>query len=370
MAVGFDAARLELTGTPVAMVEGVMHAVNPPYNTDETGAGQFSVSENGTLAYAVGGIYPALDTEFVWVDRQGRSMPVPVAAGPYFHPSISPDGRRLAFHAVRERSREYFIWIHDIGRQTTTRLTLDGDNCCVVWSPDGRSIVHREVDGSTFHLVQMPADASAAPVRLTSGRFNLLPSSWAAGTNVLSYLSNVEGTTQVWVMPMSGDRKPMSFLQASVPATHAVLSHDGRWLAYVSEESGTQEVYVRPYPGPGEKIRVSTDGGHSPTWARSGLELYYQIGSLEKSRMMTVEFDDRSDLKVGKPRLLFEGPYLAIGLLRSYDVTPDGTRFLMQTRSTAAVPENPVSLAHVVVNWQEELKQRVPNALTSTRENR
>jgi serine/threonine-protein kinase len=359
MAVGFDPERLELKGAPVAMLDNVMQAINPPSFADETGAGQFSVSEDGTLAFVEGGIFPTPRRDIVWVDRKGRATILPIEAAPYFAPQVSPDGKRIAFHSVRERIREYLIWVYDISRQTTTRVTLDGDHAWPIWSPDGKSLAFRAVVSSAFHLALMPSSGTATPELLTTSQYTVTPSSWSASAKALAFMETRNSVSQIWILPMEGDRKPKLFLQTPFSVTHADFSPDGRWITYVSSESGSQEVYVQPYPGPGEKIRVSPNGGHSPAWAKNGRELFYQRGN-SPLQTMAVDVETAKTFQSGQPHLLFEGFYGVNGPMRGYDVTPDGEHFVLTGRRAADVPEPPVKQMHIVLNWTEELKRRVP----------
>src|SRR5262245_15589945 len=160
---------------------------------------------------------------------------------------------------------------------------------------------------------------------------------------------------------MDGDRKPKPFLQTSFDLNYPEFSPDGHWLAYVSAESGRNEVYVQAYPGPGGKIRISMEGGHSPVWARNGRELFFIVGRAGSQgsviQVMVVDIDATTGFRAGKPRLLFEGPYLSTTALNNYDITPDGRRFIM-TR-VAGNPEPPFTQMHVILNWFTELQQRV-----------
>jgi len=159
--------------------------------------------------------------------------------------------------------------------------------------------------------------------------------------------------SDIWVLPMEGDRKPKPFLQTRFSERTPKLSPDGRWMAYSSNESGRFEVYVQPFPGPGGKWLVSGDGGGEPVWARSGRELFYRNGD----KMMAVEVATEGSFSVGKTQLLFEGVYLSLSGLTSFDVTPDGRRFVMIRHDEPALPATQLN---VVLNWFEELRRRRP----------
>jgi serine/threonine protein kinase/Tol biopolymer transport system component len=359
MAVGFDAERLELKGSPVAVLDNVMQAVNPPWNADETGIGQFTVAANGTLVYVGGGIHPTPKRDLVWVDRKGEFSRLAVVPGAYFAPRVSPDMKWVAFHAQRERSREYMIWSYDMNRQTMTRLTLEGDNCCVVWSPNSDSIAIRSVVADSSEILRIPINGTRERERLAARPFNAVPTSWSP-SNVLAFTETHDSISQIWTLPLD-DRAAKPLLQMAFPLNHPVFSPDGRWIAYSSTESGAQEVYVQAFPGPGEKIRISLDGGNSPAWAGNGRELFYQQRVDPGTRMMAVDIDTRKGFEAGKPHQLFEGPYALNNPMRGYDVTPDGQHFvLMRPSSELARVEQPFTQMHVVLNWTEELKRRAP----------
>jgi serine/threonine-protein kinase len=291
MAVPFDPARLQITGAAVTMVEGVMQAVNMGLGFDETGAGEYVVAENGTLAYVVGGIHPNTNRQLVWVDRRGTESALREPPGPILTPRISPDGQRLVYFMPRTGSRESDVWMYDLTRDTPTRLTFDGDNNSAIWSPDGRHVIFSS--GRPRNLFWMAADGGGSPERLTASQ---LPQT-ASTTSANNLVSVVEGEFpphQISVLSLEGDRKLGRFLQSPFALTHPVFSTDGRWLAYVSSESGQNEVYVQAYPGPGVKYHISTQGGTSPAWAGSGRELFYvQISQNPQTAntMMAVHVD-------------------------------------------------------------------------------
>jgi Tol biopolymer transport system component len=361
MAVGFDAERLQLKGSPVAVLDNVMQAMNTGWIGDETGIGQFTVSDNGTLVYIAGGIHPAPDQrELVWVDRKGEITPLAAPPAAYFAPRVSPDMKRIVVHAQRERSREYMVWSYDIDRQIATRLTLEGDECCPVWSPDGASILIRSVVAGSYEIVRIPVRGTGERERLIARPAAGVPTSWSP-LNVVAFTEVNNSRSEVWTLSLE-DRKPKLFLRADLSFNHPVFSPDGRWIAYSSTESGTQEVYVQSFPGPGEKARISANGGTSPAWARDGRELFYQRRD-SGTQMMAVDIDTRKGFNAGKPHLLFEGRFSINNPMRGYDVTPDGEHFVLirpySTEAARPAQPPPPTQMHVIFNWTEELKRRV-----------
>jgi Tol biopolymer transport system component len=199
------------------------------------------------------------------------------------------------------------------------------------------------------------ADGSGGLERLTTSEYLQAPMSWSPDGQLLAF-HEVNPTTQrdIWVLRMS-DRKAQPFLRTRFDESGPRFSPDGRWLAYMSDESGRYEIYVQPYPGPGGKWQISTGGGTEPVWNRNGRELFYRIGD----KMMAVEITTQPGFAAGTPRVLFEGRYEPAPFpVANYDVSPDGQRFLMlkPVEQTGAAPTQ----INVVLNWFEELKRRVP----------
>jgi eukaryotic-like serine/threonine-protein kinase len=357
MAVAFDARSRETAGAPVALIEGVMQGINAPNGRDETGAGQFAVSDSGTLVYALGGIGPIRERALVSVDRSGAAQPLAIPAGPYLSPRLSPDGRRIAVHARRGASRATDIWVYDLARGVPTRLTFDSNNNSPVWSPDGRRLVY-----AAGNLYTIDADGSGQPERLTSGAPGQTPSSWAPTTNAIVYMQRPSGSgSALFVLPMDGERQPTLFLESRFNLIHPDVSPDGRWIAYVSNESGTGEVYVQPYPGPGGKVRISTSGGFEPVWTPSGREILYRSGTADRQQFFSVSIRSLSPFRADAPRLLFEaepGAYDSTVPTRAWDVRADGQRFVL-LRPVAA-KDQPVVTMHVVLNWGAELERLAP----------
>jgi Tol biopolymer transport system component len=260
--------------------------------------------------------------------------------------------------------------VYDLSRATLTRLTTsDSSSQVAVWAPDGKHIAFRGTRAGFRNVYRTTTDGEGTEERLTTGEYIQTPSSWSPDGKWLAFTE--AGTTatgrDIWVVPQEGDAgpeagKPRVFLRTPANEDNAVFSPDGHWLAYESNESGRYEVYVRPFPGPGVRVRISTQGGLEPVWSRNGRELFYRSGD----RMMAVEVSSRRDsngafpsgFSAGVPRLLFEGHYQFSGLVTSdYDVSPDGQRFLMVQPSG---PEQNPTQIRVVLNWFTELQQRVP----------
>ncbi len=339
LAAPFDLKRLEVTGPAVPVADGVRMTVFRI-------AAHYAFSETGSLVYTSGGPGGSEDM-LVWVDRKGTSRPLGTSPRSFVHPQLSPDGQKLALD-IREAGGD--VWIHDLVRGTLTRLTFDpGEEETPIWSPDGKRVAFTASRaGQPRSIFWKPAGGGAEEL-LATAPHHLHLTSWSPDGRFLLYYQMAPNTGQdIWLLPLEGDRKPRPMLQTPFNESDAKFSPDGRWVAYVSDETGRNEVYVQAYPGPGGKSQISTEGGTEPAWARSGRELFYRNGD----KMMAVTLETKPGFTAGTPRLLFQGQYEP-----TYDVAPDGQRFLMI--KAGAQGAAPVQL-QLVLNWFEELKRRVP----------
>jgi eukaryotic-like serine/threonine-protein kinase len=361
MAVPFDLRNLTATGGAVALIADVMQSANTPNESSESGAGQFSVSASGSLLYVPGGIFPDPERSLAFVDRNGAAQPLPLSARPYLNPRISPDGRRFLVWTQGDRN----VWTHDLSRGVTTRLTFEGRNARAIWTPDGARITYASAIAGAENLFWRRSDGSGTADRLASSALQQAPAVWTPDGKTLLFIENDPATGyDLWTLSLDGDRRPHPFLQTPFNEQYPDISPDGRWLAYVSNQSGPAEVYVQPYPGPGARQQVSVDGGTAPAWSRDGRELFYITaqsvgGQAALTKMMVVPVQSKPALTAGTPRMLFEGRYGATANIRGYDVAPDGRFLMVQQKDRPAMR---VSEMIIVQNWVEELKQRVrPN---------
>jgi eukaryotic-like serine/threonine-protein kinase len=361
MAVPFNLERLEVTGGAVALIDDVMQAGNTPSTLAESGAGQFSVSESGSLLYVPGGLFPDPERSLVWVDRAtGAVETLPMPARAYHSPRLSPNGQRVAFWTQGDRN----VWVHDLVRGTSTRLTSEARNARAIWTPDGTRVTYGSASGGNENLFWKAADGSGPAERLTTSHNLQFAADWSPDGPTLVFVETRPETAEdIWVLPLTGNRQPRPIVQTRFNDAYPDVSPDGHWLAYASNESGRTEVYVQPYPGPGPRQQVSTDGGTGPAWSGDGAELFYTTtqtvgGQATHTRMMAVTVGLRPTFTAGPPRMLFQGKYGASGTIRSYDVTAGGRRFLMVQQKERP----PVSTSEMILvqNWLEELRTRVP----------
>ena len=345
MAVPFDPQRLAVSGTAAPVVEGVLQSAF-------SGATQYSISATGTLVYVSGGLQ-SVQSKLVWVNRNGAEQPVAAPAHAYMFPRLAPDGRRVAVGITEQGTQN---WLYDLSRDTLTRLTFEGKaNLGPIWTPDGKRVAFNSDKEGPPNLFWQLADGSGGLERLTTSQFAQTPSSWSPDGQLLAFIE-INPTTGVDVMVLRlGDRKVQPFLQTPFNETSPRFSPDGRWLAYISDESGRFEIYAQPYPGPGGKWQISTEGGSEPLWNPNGRELFYRSGD----KIMAVEIITQPSFSAGKSKVLFGGSYQPTpATLTNYDVSPDGQRFLMLKPSEQA--QAAPTQINVVLNWFEELKHKVP----------
>ena len=343
MAQPFDAARLATTGDAIPIAERVQ------FNAQNRAA-SFAASATGVLAYR--SAVSASPRALAWVSRNGTEQLVSVPPRGYQTARISPDGRRMAVEIADQQGNQ--IWVYDIGRETLTRLTFQGsDNELAIWSPDGKRLTYYSNQAGPLNLFWQMADGSGGPERLTTSPSAHAAMSWSSDGRLLAFTDNPVGNRDIWVLDTQ-DGKPKPFLKTTFNEGGAQFSPDGRWMAYVSDESGRGEIYVQPYPGPGGKWQVSTDGGLEPRWNRNGRELFYRDGD----KMIAVPVSTENGFSAGRPQMLFERRYVSTPLPQTAgvgDVSADGQRFLMIKE--AEQESTPIS---VVVNWLAQLDSRTP----------
>jgi hypothetical protein len=351
LAIPFDPDKLEMTGSPVAILEGLRSG---PFEEN------MAVSRSGTFVYATGGS-SASSVPF-WVDREGKAAPVDPTwdpQGTLESVALSADGKSLAVTLNRLAAQD--VWVKQLPSGPFSRITF-GDNARFrpSWSADGRSVLYlADVGGTGSGVPSMSrADGTGAPQPLLKSPFSFAQAQQSRDGRwlVLRRSLNEAGAGDIYGVK-TGDSTLVPLLNSPATETGPALSPDGRWLAYSSNESGTPEVYVRPFPDVAAgRWQVSLNGGTAPRWANSGRELFYVNGRLE---MVTAPIRAAgSTLEAGQPKILFPAnTYLLIPSFATYDVAPDDKRFVM-LRSAAATEDTEIILTQ---NWFQELKARAPN---------
>jgi len=337
MAVRFDLQRRETVGTPVEVVTGVR----------QNSFGTFSCSTHGSCVY-IPGVAPG-QRRLTIVDRSGATRSLPLPANNYTRPRFSPSGDRLSWQNGGARCS---IDVFDIGQGRTTRLTPEYDNHNPVWAPDGQRIAYVSYQGDRrgYHLTARPATGGVEE-RLGPPDHDVGPTTEIAWSALGAVVYAERG--ELWSLSLSAGSQPQPFAPSRFNESSPTFSPDGRWLAFVSDESGRTEVYVRPFPGSGESHTISVGGGSEPVWDRRGRELFYRNGDA----VMVVAVTTQPTLTAGRPRLLFTGPFVRGSDRVNYDASPDGESFVMLDSGEDSGAATKINL---MLNWFEELKRLTP----------
>jgi serine/threonine protein kinase len=340
VAQSFDAGSQSLSGSPITIADQVASSLSH--------GGLFSVSSSGVLAYRRT-VPPALN-DLTWFDRRGKQLGTVGERALYSNPALSPDGRRLAVGRMDPALNTRDIWVLDLARGVSSRLTFDpADERNPTWSPDGTRIAYSKSNsqGDTEIAWKAAGGAGAEESFLESSEVHNLEDWSPDGKSLLFNANNL----LIAKLPLDGTRQPSPVLKASFPQINAHLSPDGRWLAYVSQETGRSEIFVQNFPPAGDKWQISSDGGDEPSWRRDGKEIYFLEGR-RKLKAVAVKADGAS-LEVGTAQDLFEVPLDNARRRNHYVATPDGQRFLfVTTPKDTALDTTPFV---VVQNWQTAL---------------
>ncbi len=367
VATRFEASTGTLDAAPIPLLERI--------ETSRFGGAPFAIAADvGSLVYMPASGGPVSRT-LLRVDREGRATPLLEARGGYEHPVVSPDGRQVAVTMASETGSD--IWLVDVTRGTRVRFTTGGTSAFPVWAPDGSRLAYQSAAPGPWNLFSMPLGQSGNPQPLLQGSSaasvttwpsvgaGLLPGtpptltganpqfplSWTRDRSALAFHERKpSGERDIWIVGADGNPEP--FLLTPFDERSPRFSPDGKWLAYVSDESGRDEVYVQPFPGPGPKWLISTDGGVDPVWARDGPDLFYR----QDDQLMAVSVVAGASLSAGRPRRLFEARFDADDHGPNYDVSPDGTWFVVPRSDRGLSP----GALNLVLNWFSDIAARTP----------
>ncbi len=318
---------------------------------------EYRFSDTGTL------IYVEMSPETlaaVAVSHDGVSRPLWAMDEDCFHPRLSPGGQELAVTCADILGRLQ-IWVGDIDRGTFSERPFSGDNVAPIWTPDGQSITHSSREDDRWRIIMRPAGGGGPARELLQAEYPLYPQSWSPDGGVLAYLEHHPETGEnVRLLPLEDGGLPLDFAASAALESGAMFSPDGKWIVYHSNESGDFHTYVQPYPGPGERIQISSEFGGWPVWSRDGRAIYYMTYYLRAMLAVDVSYD--SGFVAAKPRRLFEteGRFYAANGVRShaFDISADGREFVMIESILAEA--GPATELKVVLNWFDELKRLVP----------
>jgi Tol biopolymer transport system component len=341
------AVRFDLGGLAVA---GSYKTVLPEVAVSRMGAANFDVAQDGTLVYAPGEVENDLVT-LLWASRSGMESPVGTPAFSYRYPRLSPDGSRVAMGSPRDLG----MWDFASGRLTWFGI---GPTTYPTWTPDGRRIVFASTRAGAANIYLQVIDGSTPFARLTDSPFNQFPNTISPDGRYLVFRQDTT-SSDLMVLDLEGERPPEPLIQtAAASELNADFSPDGRFLTYQSNETGQDEIYVQPFPNvSGQRWKVSTGGGRRPKWARNGDELFY-FSTTEA--LMSVNIQRRATaVTVGAMTMVLEGRSYFAGAGRTYDVAPDGNRFLMM-KPVNPSPTSSGKNVEVVLNWFTELTRLVP----------
>jgi Tol biopolymer transport system component len=362
-AMPFDRGRLAPTGSPAPILEDV--------NGNNLAGGDFAAAQDGTFVYLTGKGMQGWSIS--WVDRSGKTQALQAPLGVYRTPRFSPDGKRLAFSISNGQGDD--VWVKALDRDTPSRLSfLPGQNRSPVWTPDGKNIVFASTNPAAPGLYWIRSDGSGEPQRLSDGKLNEQPYSFSPDGKRLAFSQTGNaGTPDIFTAPVEigpgqGDPgralgvrlgKPEMFLGTPSVEIYPAFSPDGRWLAYESNESGTYEVYVRPFPGPGGRWQISTGGGVYAVWSHDGRELLFETPDL---RVMVVSYSAKGDsfTPVGKPQVWPETRKRDLGASSNYDLAPDGKHLAaLLADDDLNGGKGPTHLVFLL-NFFDELRRRAP----------
>jgi serine/threonine-protein kinase len=345
-AAPFDLKSLRVTGPEVPVQEGVVQSLYDDNVGNNSAAGQFAVSETGTLVYGAGGTIPPQMNRLLWLDRSGKEDQIGERGPNVIGGRLSADGKLIAWSLVFHVAEP--IRIYDLESKRFFGLTgVTGEAVFPVWAPDNRHLAFSWFKDGYTNIWFTPIDGSAAPRRLTAASRTQIPADITRDGRLLAYMEVADSGPDIWVVPLDASGPPRVAVQTPGVHVQPAFSPNGHWLAYVSSVSRSDaEVYVKAFPGPGPERQVSSGGGLAPVWSGDGRRLWYDA----HGTLMEVGIESSPTLRIGASRSI--GPdhrLLTSYPTRSFDVTPDGKRFLINTYEPR--PNQPITTLDVVLNW-------------------
>ena len=345
LAQPFDAAYGQLTGDPFSVADRVLAFGHRAYNLERRGF--FSVSDNGRLIYRS---HDILIEQLGWFDRTGKPLGTVGSPGRFGLPKLSRDGKQVAAPRFDSQTGTSDIWLFDLSRGAESRFTSDpGDDQAVVWSPKGSQLMwasNREGVRDFYRKTSSGGGQDELFWKSDDGKY---PNDWSGDGRFILYVElNPKNANDIWVMPLSGDRRPSPYLTTQFDENFARFSPDSKWVAYYSNESGSDEIYVQPFPATGGKWKISIKGGNYPLWRRDGKEIFYMAAD----KLMAVEVTSGERFEAGLPKMLFDCASIR-GVRGKYAVKGDGQRFLVVTR----IEETGPGSFTAVLNWTADLKR-------------
>ena len=336
LAVPFDEGALRVTGAPTVVLTGVHTSMSP-------GHVKAAVSASGSLAY-LPGIAPV---RLELVDATRRLAPLDVPSNAFANPRYSPDGKHIAMSVYKDG--RFDIWVYDVASRALTRLTTEGTlNQRPEWSPDGKRVIYRsDRGGGPTKLWWQPFDGSAPAETLMAmpGQF-VMEGVITPDGRTLAYRTGGFRQSKMWYRALTGDSAAHAIGSSSGDESSPRLSPDGRWIAYQSDASGSFEVYVRPFPGPGARVQVSAKGGHAPVWSHDGRHLYYTIGQ----QLIDATLTGGASMAVASSSVFYEGMFIWDTGHPDFDVAPDGRSLLILRPVNGDLP---ITMVH---DWKYELR--------------
>jgi serine/threonine protein kinase/Tol biopolymer transport system component len=343
----FDATTLKVKGDPVPLAQSLA------YSPGTLGA-VFSASAGGILAYATSAT--AGKTQLSWYDRPGQRTETLDESMVYYSPHVSPDGRQFAVDVLDPATGNVDIWLYQLASKLKTRLTFGETvvvNMSPVWSPDATQIAFASNRKGVFDLYRKAVHSSGDDELLLQSSINKNPTDWSPDGRYLLFEQRElaqRGRSEIGVLPLFGDRKPFVLAVSQAGGRGAVFHPNGHWVAYTSNETGRDEVYVTSFPQPGGLRQISPAGGESPTWGRDGKELFYLSPDFQ---LMVAAVDGQgSTFEIGAVKPLFSTHVAIQAMARPFDVSADGKKFLIDS-----VPDVDSSSITIVVNWTTALKR-------------